>query len=72
MLRIRIDGGALTSEQLRVIGQISVDFARDSADITDRQNVQLHWIRVEDVPEIWRRLEAVGLQTTEALSLIHI
>ena len=65
MLRIRIDGGALT-EQLRVIGQISVDFARDTADVTDRQNVQLHWIRIEDVPEIWRRLEAVGLSTTEA------
>ncbi|WP_120521261.1 nitrite/sulfite reductase [Arthrobacter celericrescens] len=66
MLRVRIDGGALTTEQLRVIGEISVDFARDSADLTDRQNVQLHWIRVEDVPEIWRRLEAVGLSTTEA------
>ncbi len=66
MLRIRIDGGALTTEQLRVIGQISVDFARDTADVTDRQNVQLHWIRIEDVPEIWRRLEAVGLSTTEA------
>src|SRR6185503_17482513 len=66
MLRIRIDGGALTTEQLRVIGQISVDFARDTADITDRQNVQLHWIRIEDVPEIWRRLEGVGLDTTEA------
>ena len=66
MLRIRIDGGALTTEQLRVIGEISVDFARDTADITDRQNVQLHWIRIEDVPEIWRRLEAVGLNTTEA------
>src|SRR5215213_1889335 len=66
MLRIRIDGGALTTEQLRVIGQIAVDFARDTADITDRQNVQLHWIRIEDVPEIWRRLEAVGLHTTEA------
>src|SRR5829696_3076498 len=66
MLRIRIDGGALTTEQLRVIGQISVDFARDTADVTDRQNVQLHWIRIEDVPEIWRRLEAVGLHTTEA------
>jgi len=66
MLRIRIDGGALTTEQLRVVGQISVDFARDTADVTDRQNVQLHWIRIEDVPEIWRRLEAVGLQTTEA------
>ena len=66
MLRVRIDGGALTTEQLRVIGQISVDFARDSADLTDRQNIQLHWIRVEDMPEIWRRLEAVGLSTTEA------
>ena len=66
MLRVRIDGGALTSEQLRVIAQISVDFARGTADITDRQNIQLHWIRVEDVPEIWRRLEAVGLDTTEA------
>ena len=38
------------------------DFARDTADLTDRQNIQLHWIRVEDVPEIWRRLEAVGLR----------
>ncbi len=66
MLRIRIDGGALTTDQLRVIAQISTDFGRDTADITDRQNVQLHWIRVEDVPEIWRRLEAVGLSTTEA------
>ncbi|MBT2513255.1 nitrite/sulfite reductase [Arthrobacter sp. ISL-30] len=66
MLRVRIDGGALTTEQLRVIGEISHEFARDSADLTDRQNVQLHWIRVEDVPEIWRRLEAIGLSTTEA------
>jgi sulfite reductase (ferredoxin) len=66
MLRGRIDGGALTTEQLRVIGQISVDFARDSADLTDRQNIQLHWIRVEDIPEIWTRLEGVGLSTTAA------
>ena len=66
MLRVRIDGGALTTEQLRVIGQISVDFARGTADVTDRQNVQLHWIRIEDVPEIWRRLESVGLSTMEA------
>ncbi|MFK0082784.1 nitrite/sulfite reductase [Glutamicibacter sp. NPDC090743] len=66
MLRVRIDGGALTTEQLRVIGQISTDFARDTADLTDRQNVQLHWIDVVDVPEIWQRLEAVGLHTTEA------
>ncbi|GAB3298520.1 nitrite/sulfite reductase [Parasphingorhabdus pacifica] len=66
MLRIRIDGGALTTEQLRVIGEISQTYARDTADITDRQNVQLHWIRVEDMPTIWEKLEAVGLYTTEA------
>ncbi|GII98615.1 sulfite reductase (ferredoxin) [Sediminihabitans luteus] len=66
MLRVRIDGGALTTEQLRVIAGISEDFGRDSADITDRQNIQLHWIEVEAVPEIWDRLEAVGLGTTEA------
>lgn len=66
MLRVRIDGGSLTTEQLRVIADISTEFGRDTADITDRQNIQLHWVEVEDVPEIWRRLEAVGLQTTEA------
>ncbi|MDP9093970.1 MAG: nitrite/sulfite reductase [Actinomycetota bacterium] len=66
MMRIRIDGGALSSEQLRVVAEISTTFGRDIADITDRQNVQLHWIRVEDVPAIWERLEAVGLSTTEA------
>ncbi|MET8682987.1 nitrite/sulfite reductase [Streptomyces sp. NPDC004732] len=66
MLRVRIDGGRLTTEQLRVIGEISQEFARGTADLTDRQNIQYHWIRIEDVPEIWRRLEAVGLSTTEA------
>ena len=66
MLRVRIDGGQLSSAQLRVIAGISTEFGRGVADVTDRQNVQLHWIRIEDVPEIWERLEAVGLSTTEA------
>ncbi|QKV91991.1 nitrite/sulfite reductase [Streptomyces sp. NA02950] len=66
MMRVRVDGGRLTTEQLRVIGEVSQEFARGTADITDRQNVQYHWIRIEDVPEIWKRLEAVGLSTTEA------
>ncbi|MGW5445595.1 nitrite/sulfite reductase [Streptomyces asiaticus] len=66
MMRVRVDGGRLTTEQLRVVGEISEEFARGTADITDRQNIQYHWIRVEDVPEIWKRLEAVGLSTTEA------
>src|SRR5580698_10331489 len=66
MLRVRIDGGQLSSEQLRVISDISVRYARGTADVTDRQNIQLHWIEIESVPAIWGALEAVGLSTTEA------
>ncbi|WP_394277014.1 nitrite/sulfite reductase [Luteococcus sp.] len=66
MMRVRIDGKHLSLEQLRVLGSIGVDFTRDTADVSDRQNIQYHWIRIEDVPEIWRRLESVGLSTTEA------
>ncbi len=66
MLRVRSDGGALSAAALRTLGGISTEFARDTADISDRQNVQYHWIEVENMPEIWRRLDAVGLQTTEA------
>jgi sulfite reductase (ferredoxin) len=66
MLRVRIDGGQLDLAQLRAVAEISRDYARDTADVTDRQNVQLHWVRIEDVPAIWEKLEAVGLSTTEA------
>src|SRR3989440_12276310 len=66
MLRVRIDGGQLTLDQLRAVAEVSQRYARDTADLTDRQNVQLHWVRIEDVPTIWRELEAVGLTTTEA------
>lgn len=66
MMRVRCDGGALSAAALRTLGQISTEFARDTADISDRQNVQYHWSEVENVPEIWRRLDDVGLQTTEA------
>ncbi len=66
MMRVRSDGKPLSARTLRTLGRISTEFARDSADIGDRENVQFHWIRIEDVPEIWRRLESAGLQTTEA------
>src|SRR5512144_2388247 len=66
MLRVRVDGGQLSTDQLRAIAEGAQEYARDTADITDRQNIQLHWVRIEDVPEIWRRLEAVDLSTTEA------
>ncbi|MQA61321.1 MAG: nitrite/sulfite reductase [Actinophytocola sp.] len=66
MLRVRIDGGALTPSQLALIGELSQTYARDSADITDRQNIQYHWIRIEDMPAIWQQLEGAGLTTMEA------
>ena len=54
MMRVRIDGGQLTTAALRTIGEVSTKYARDTADLTDRQNVQLHWVRIEDVPDIWQ------------------
>ncbi|MWK37907.1 nitrite/sulfite reductase [Actinomadura sp. J1-007] len=66
MMRVRIDGGQLDGPQLRTIADIATRYARGTADITDRQNVQYHWIRIEDVPAIWEALEAVGLSTMEA------
>ncbi|MCX4752102.1 nitrite/sulfite reductase [Kitasatospora purpeofusca] len=66
MLRVRIDGGRLTVAQLRAVAEVSEEYGRNTADLTDRQNVQYHWIRIEDVPAIWQKLEAVGLSTTEA------
>lgn len=66
MMRVRCDGGALNVAQLRTVAGISTEFGRDTADLSDRENVQYHWIEIENVPEIWRRLEEVGLHTTEA------
>jgi sulfite reductase (ferredoxin) len=66
MMRVRSDGKAMSAATLRTLGEVSTEFARDTADIGDRENVQFHWIQIEDVPEIWKRLGAVGLQTIEA------
>jgi sulfite reductase (ferredoxin) len=66
MLRIRIDGGQLDNAQLSTIADISRRYGRGTADVTDRQNVQLHWVEIENVPAIWDALESVGLSTTEA------
>lgn len=63
MLRVRFDGGVVSTEQLRVVGEISAEYARGTADFTDRQNIQLHWIRIEDMPAIWDKLDNAGLST---------
>ena len=58
MMRVRSDGRLLlATRRSGRSATIGVDFARDTADVTDRENIQYHWIRIEDVPEIWRRLD---------------
>ncbi len=66
MMRVRTDGQILDAGALRALGETSTEYARNTADITDRNNIQYHWIRVEDVPAIWERLEGSGLTTVEA------
>ncbi|QIG43558.1 nitrite/sulfite reductase [Nocardioides anomalus] len=66
MLRVRSDGRLLDASAVRALGEIGVEYARDTADVTDRENIQYHWIRIEDVPAIWDRLDAAGLDSTEA------
>jgi sulfite reductase beta subunit-like hemoprotein len=66
MVRLRIPGGDLTPDQLRTIADLSIEHGRGLADITVRQNIQLHWVRVESLPDVLDRLRAVGLSTTEA------
>jgi sulfite reductase (ferredoxin) len=61
MFRIRIPNGILRSDQLRAIARISQRHARGIADITVRQNIQLHWLTIESIPEAIDELERVGL-----------
>src|SRR3989337_1471640 len=61
MMRVRIPNGITTSTQLRAIAEISGEFGKGFADITTRQQIQLRWFTINDVPEIWRRMESVGL-----------
>jgi ferredoxin-nitrite reductase len=76
MMRVKVPGGVLTPEQAKVVGRIAADFAHgpepnphfgnNFLDLTTRQDVQMHWIRMQDVPEIWRRLEVAGITTVQA------
>jgi len=66
MLRIRIPGGALTADQLEAIGRLAQVHGRNLADVTDRQNIQLHWIVIEDVPAILDELDRIGLSSLQA------
>ncbi len=63
MQRIRIPNGILTAPQLRAIAGLAERYARGVADITVRQNIQLHWVEIESLPAIIRTLDAVGITT---------
>lgn len=66
MLRTKIPGGRLNSKQAKVIADIVEKYARGFCDITTRQTIQMHWLRVEDVPDIFGRLNSVGMTTSGA------
>jgi sulfite reductase (ferredoxin) len=66
MVRIRIPNGILTSPQLRTIADLTRRYGNGIADLTVRQNIQLHWVTIESLPEVLEGLWAVGLNTTGA------
>lgn len=76
MLRVKVPGGQLTPAQAREIGLIASEHARGPEanpvfgdaflDLTTRQDIQMHWLRIGAIPEIWSRLEAVGITTVQA------
>ncbi len=66
MLRTKIPGGQMNSEQLAVMADIADDFAHGFADITTRQTLQFHWLTIQDAPTIFSRLAAVGMTTSGA------
>jgi sulfite reductase (ferredoxin) len=61
MMRIGLPNGLLTSHQLRAIGELTKKYARNLADITTRQNIQLHWLTIESLPVIVDALTSIGL-----------
>ncbi len=66
MLRIKLPGGLLTPTQLRAIGEISTVHGRGDGELTTRQNVQLHWLELAALPDVFARLEGAGLTTAGA------
>jgi len=66
MMRVRINSGVLTTQQARALASIAQDYGRDLIDVTTRQAIQYHWLTVEQLPDIFKRLEEVGLYSYEA------
>ncbi len=66
MLRIRVPGGRVNAKQLLHLADLAETHGRGWGHLTTRQDLELHWVRVEEVPDIWEKLEAIGLSTRSA------
>ena len=66
MVRIKVPGGEITPDQIEKIASLSEAFSIGSAHVSTRQNIQLHWVQLEDVSEVMRGLVETGLTTREA------
>jgi ferredoxin-nitrite reductase len=66
MLRVKIPGGVLQAKQVKMVAELAKEYGRDLLDITTRQSLQFHWIKVENLPDIFNRLKKVGLTTVAA------
>ena len=66
MIRIKVPGGEINPEQLEKVAGLAESFSIGSAHVSTRQNIQLHWVQLEDVSEVMRGLVEVGLTTREA------
>ncbi len=65
MLRLRLEAGRSSARQFRTIADLSDEYGRGFCDLTSRQQIQMRWFTLADVPDIWRRLEAVGLHSKQ-------
>ncbi|MFC4776059.1 nitrite/sulfite reductase [Paenibacillus sp. GCM10023252] len=66
MMRVRVNSGVITAAQARALASIGRDYGRGLVDITTRQAIQYHWLQVQDLPDIFKRLEEVGMYSYEA------
>ncbi len=67
MMRLKIAAGQVSNEQLRVISSLARDYGRGVADITTRQTFQMHWLKIEQAPDVMERLGMVGLGVNQGL-----
>src|SRR3989304_1256603 len=66
MMRIKIPYGGMTPEQMDVLGDLAEEYSDAICHVTTRQDIQLHYVHIDDTPDLMRRLAAVGITTREA------